>query len=1042
MRSVYSAVIVLAVAVGLGAHPSTSSGWPEPVEGQQPASGQAATEKPDETRFTPVVVVPNGELDEPMAFEVTPDERVYIIERKGAFKVFDPVTRTVKPIANLRVNTKYISASGVVREGEEGLIGLTLDPNFDRNRWVYLLNADPNVSKHVLARWELGDDRLVAGSRRTVLEFMVQRETCCHTGGGMTWDAKGNLYLTVGNNTGNVLMAQTDERPGRHNWDDQRGAANTNDLRGKILRIHPEPDGSYTIPPGNLFPPGTPATRPEIYTMGHRNVWRVSVDNKTGYIYWGEVGPDAGEDSEIGPRGYDEMNQAKAPGFFGWPYFIGENHAYPYWDYFKNKPAEKKDPKKPVNNSVNNTGLKELPPAQPAFISYPYSYSEKFPEVGTGSRSAAGGPVYRRADFKNPARPFPAYYEGKWLMTDFSRGWIIAVTMDEKGNYQSMERFLPSYKPVEPIDMKFGPTGDLYVLEYGSNWHRKSDDARLVRVEYNAGNRVPFVEITASRTGGAVPFQVTLSSTGTKDYDGDPLTYEWELASEEAEPRTFRQAETTVSFDKPGVYVATLTAKDSHGAENSKSVTIIAGNEPPKVALDVKNAVDNKTFFFPNRPIAYGVKVSDKEDGALVAKTAASRVAVSIDYAPEGFDAAVMKQGEHPVDPTTRFALAKALIARSDCRTCHNVEGKSNGPSFKEMAAKYRADAGVVEQLAKKVRTGGSGVWGEAMMPAHPAFTMHEARSVVTYMLSIDDKKLNVTPLSGSHTPKIPDGDSGRGSVIFRAVYTDRGAPRAALPRRSAEGAKAGAAAGAPAERLPAHTTEAMTVLRAPQMSAGSADVMVNASTRLDGRGTGPATVVPKRDSHIAFKNIDLTGIKALDLMAVAPSRDGNVGGTIEVRLGSPAGSLLGQADVKVMQPPRRPAMPEQSEDIDLGPVVPTAPAGATGAAGAPGGPQTTGVAPTLFKGGAPPPPGGIAPGTPAAQGVGGGAGTQPEPPAAGAAARQGTGGLGRFRRPQSIRVEIAPTSGTHDIYFVFKNDTAKPIQPLMSFSTITFVTE
>jgi len=73
---------------------------------------------------------------------------------------------------------------------------------------------------------------------------------------------------------------------------------------------------------------------------------------------------------------------------------------------------------------------------------------------------------------------------------------------------------------------------------------------------------------------------------------------------------------------------------------------------------------------------------------------------------------------------------------------------------------------------------------------------------------------------------------------------------------------------------------------------------------------------------------------------------------------------------------------------------------------------------------------------------VGGGAGTQPEPPAAGAAARQGTGGLGRFRRPQSIRVEIAPTSGTHDIYFVFKNDTAKPIQPLMSFSTITFVTE
>jgi cytochrome c len=124
----------------------------------------------------------------------------------------------------------------------------------------------------------------------------------------MAWDAKGNLYLTVGNNTGNVLMAQTDERPGRHNWDDQRGSANTNDLRGKIIRIHPEPDGTYTIPEGNLFPSGTPRTRPEIYTMGHRNPYRISIDSHTGVLYWGDVGPDANVDSVgRGPRGYDEI---------------------------------------------------------------------------------------------------------------------------------------------------------------------------------------------------------------------------------------------------------------------------------------------------------------------------------------------------------------------------------------------------------------------------------------------------------------------------------------------------------------------------------------------------------------------------------------------------------------------------------------------------------------------------------------------------------------------------------------------------------------
>src|SRR6185312_8772449 len=107
--------------------------------------------------------------------------------------------------------------------------------------------AHPTVKKDVLSRWEIKDDKLVTGSEKVLLEIPTQREVCCHTGGGMTWDGQGNLYLTVGNNTGNVAdKSQTDERPGRSSWDDQRGSGNTNDLRGKILRIHPEADGSYS----------------------------------------------------------------------------------------------------------------------------------------------------------------------------------------------------------------------------------------------------------------------------------------------------------------------------------------------------------------------------------------------------------------------------------------------------------------------------------------------------------------------------------------------------------------------------------------------------------------------------------------------------------------------------------------------------------------------------------------------------------------------------------------------------------------------------
>src|SRR6185312_17359179 len=120
------------------------------------------------------------------------------------------------------------------------------------------------------------------------------------------FDADGNLYLSTGDNT-NPFESNSfnpiDERPGRQDYDSQRTAGNTNDLRGKVLRIHPEDDGTYTVPEGNLFPKGTPNTRPEIYTMGARNPYRISVDKESGYLYWGDVGPDAGTDSVgRGPR--------------------------------------------------------------------------------------------------------------------------------------------------------------------------------------------------------------------------------------------------------------------------------------------------------------------------------------------------------------------------------------------------------------------------------------------------------------------------------------------------------------------------------------------------------------------------------------------------------------------------------------------------------------------------------------------------------------------------------------------------------------------
>jgi cytochrome c len=911
---------------------------------------QDSPTKPDDSRFTPIVVSDN--LDEPMVFEVLADGSVFIAERKGVLKKYNPSTKSTDVVATIPVNTKYTSAEGVSREAEEGLMGLTMDPNYEKNHWIYLYYAHPTEKKHILARWEVKDEQLVENTKKVVLEVETQREVCCHTGGGMTWDKAGNLYLTVGNNTGNQKAAQTDERPGRSSWDDQGHAGNTNDLRGKILKIHPEPNGTYTIPEGNLYPKGIPKTRPEIYSMGHRNPWRIAVDSKTGYLYWGEVGPDASEDSEIGPMGYDELNQARKPGNFGWPWFVGNDQAFPVYDYGTNKPLAKKDPKNLINTSPNNTGLQELYPTAPSFIYYPYGISEKFPLVGSGSRSATGGPIFHRADFKAPKRPWPAYYEGKWIAADFSRGWIMAISMDKNGDYAGMERVAPNYHPVQPIDIKFGPSGDLYVLEYGSNWFKKSDNSRLIRIEYNGGNRKPVVQVSVDKKGGTVPFQAKLSAEGSKDFDGDALKYSWKVMGPGGVVKSFNTASPTASFDKPGIYTANLTVTDSKGASNSQSLKIIAGNEPPKVAVNIEG---NKTFFFAGKPIPYSIEVADKEDGSLSdGKISPDQVAVSIDYASEGFDYAEVIQGQRSVDASTQFAVANVLINKSDCKVCHQPNTKSVGPSFADISNKYKEKAGVTEMLVKKVLEGGSGVWGEVAMAAHPALPVADAEVMVKYILNSTDKTLSTLPVKGEYTPKIPAQDNGRGTVLIRAAFTDR----------AVSGSKA----------VPSQTSEEMIVLRNPELTVSDATVVKGAEMKAIGAQGAGFMAMPFANSFLSFSEIDLTNIDKLELSAAAQKREGAVGGTIEVRLDSPTGQLIGKKEV------------ELAPEVDMAKIIAELEN------------ENKNLKP----------------------------GEKPK----------------TFSRPtrKPVEIKIEQVKGKHDIYFVFKNDNAQPIQPLMSLTKIKFV--
>lgn len=739
------------------------------------------------------------------------------------------------------------------------------------------------MPKHVLARWELHGDSLYEPTKKIILEVGTQRETCCHTGGGMVFDMEGNLYLSVGNNTANppAGTASLDERPGRSSWDDQRGSGNTNDLRGKILRIHPEDNGTYTIPEGNLFPKGTVNTRPEIYIMGDRNPWRVSIDSKTGFLYWGEVGPDAFVDSIYGPRGYDEFNQARKAGYFGWPYFNGDNQAYAKYNYVDNTYGAKNNPEHPVNNSPNNTGLKELPPAQKAFIWYPYGLSDSFPLMSSAGRSAVGGPVFHKDDFKDAKRPWPAYYENKWLITDFMRGWIMAVSMDKDYNYKSMEQVLPKENFSSVLDMKFGPDGDLYMLEYGSAWFQGNANSALVRIEYNAGNRKPVVEAAADQTAGAIPFTVNLSSKGTIDYDKydkGALKYEWKITSSNGYNKIVTDSNTVVTLDKPGTYQAILTVTDTKGETNSKAITLEAGNAPPVVRIEIIKG--NKTFFFAKQPIEYTISVTDKEDGTTAdSKIKPDQLAINFDYVPEGFDPIAIAQNHRAADDRTGFVAGSYLISSNDCKSCHVIDKTSIGPSFKAVSEKYKNDPAAVSKLADKIINGGGGVWGEHVMAAHPKITKPQSEIIVKYILSLSQKQVAAAPikLSGDYITKVPAGENGKGGYLLRVAYTDKGNP--------------------PIAGL---STEYLLPLRNPVLDPMNADI--KKGTQLLTTPSISFSMIGD-NSYLGYNKIDLTDIKRIQFLVQATPNSGTVGGTIEVHLDSPDGKLIGQTEMIVSKP-------------------------------------------------------------------------------------------------------------------------------------------
>ncbi|PHN02087.1 ThuA domain-containing protein [Flavilitoribacter nigricans] len=821
---------------------------------------------PFENRFVKTVLVSN--LNEPMEFDFLPDGRAIIVERKGAIRIWDPQSNATDSLTSIPVWDEF----------EDGLMGVAVAPDYPESKWVYVYYAPPGEeSINQISRFKFDGTTWDFASEQVIMKVETQRVTCCHSGGSLEFDRHGNLFLSTGDDTNPFAsdgFAPIDEQSGREPWDAQRTSSNTNDLRGKILRIHPEPDGSYTIPEGNLFPEGTPDTRPEIFVMGCRNPFRISIDQKRDWLYWGDVGPDAGKDGEMrGPKGYDEINLAKKAGYYGWPYFRGDGKAYNDYDFAKKQSGEPFNPENPINDSPNNTGLQELPPFTPSLIWYSYDESEEFPWVKTGGKNPMAGPVYYQDQFAGVENRYPEYFDGKLFIYEWMRNWIFVIHQDEEGKFIQADPFVPNMEFSRPMDMVFGPDGALYVLEYGQTWFARNQDARLSRVEYVSGNRAPIARITADKPAGAAPLTVAFSAEKSEDLDREGLTYAWTFEGDAVQERT---ADASYTFEQAGIYPVKLQVTDESGNTDETTVEIQVGNEAPQIVWKLDG---NQSFYWDKATIDYEVAVTDKEDGSLAdGSLDASRVKVSIDYLPEGYDVVEMAMGHQTADdqPMGAFAKGQQLIDGSDCKACHAVDRKVNGPSYLEIAERYAEEDGATAYLAEKIIKGGGGKWGETVMSAHPQLTLEQTTTIAEYILSLagDGEGQSTFPAKGAFVTNLHDKDNKEGAYILLATYADKG-----------NGA------------IQSITSQEMLVLRYPKLEAERYDQKSNGTKIGSVRDRNDGMVDLTNNQYIAFEGIDLTGVQEITLLAQVKGS-----GKVELHLDGNEGKLAGSASLTVTE--------------------------------------------------------------------------------------------------------------------------------------------
>ncbi|WP_076437426.1 PQQ-dependent sugar dehydrogenase [Bosea sp. TND4EK4] len=272
---------------------------------QGPASAQKRY--PSSAGDLAVETVASG-LEHPWALAFLPDGQMLVTERPGRLRLIAKDGKLSRPITGV---------PNVMSRGQGGLLDVALDPDFARNRLVYLSFAEPRANGNgtSVARGRLNEQGTALADTAVIFRQMPTVNSTMHFGSRLVFDRTGALFVTLGER-----FSQRDQ------------AQNPENHIGKLVRIRP--DGS--VPDDN---PKKPGWAPEIWSVGHRNVQGAALHPDTGQLWT----------AEHGARGGDEVNTPKAGLNYGWPVIsygvdysgtkIGEGTAKPgmeqplfYWD--------------------------------------------------------------------------------------------------------------------------------------------------------------------------------------------------------------------------------------------------------------------------------------------------------------------------------------------------------------------------------------------------------------------------------------------------------------------------------------------------------------------------------------------------------------------------------------------------------------------------------------------------------------------------------------------------------------------------------------